>query len=76
MFSPNSGKAEGKLHSIPKGNKPFNTVHIDHYSPLEKTSKQYKYIFLVFHAFTKFVKLYSCKSTESKRGGSTHAILF
>lgn len=29
-FSPKSGKNEGLLHSIPKGNLPFNTIHIDH----------------------------------------------
>lgn len=66
IYSPNSGKVEGQLHSIPKGDKPFNTVHIDHYGPLEKTSRQLKYIFLIVDAFTKFVKLYPCKSTDSK----------
>lgn len=35
MYSPNGGKAVGKLHSIPKRNKPFNTVHIDHYEQLK-----------------------------------------
>lgn len=66
MYSPNSGKVEGELHSIPKGTKPFNTIHIDHYGPLEKCPKNAKYIFLIVDAFTKFVKLYPCKSTGSK----------
>lgn len=30
-FSPLSGKKEGKLHSIPKKNLPFQTIHIDHF---------------------------------------------
>lgn len=43
-FSPVSGKAEGYLHNIAKGNLPFHTYHIDHYGPLEKTGKGYKYV--------------------------------
>ena len=63
-YSPNSGKKEGYLHSIPKGNIPFDTIHIDHYGPLEKTPRGYKYIFEVEDGFTKFVKLYPCKTTN------------
>lgn len=66
-FSPHSGKPEGYLHSIPKGDLPFQTYHIDHYGPLEKTSKRYKHIFLVIDAFTKFVRLYPCKSTAASK---------
>jgi len=33
VFSPSEGKREGFLKLIKKGNKPFNTVHIDHYGP-------------------------------------------
>lgn len=65
-FSPKSGKAEGYLHSIPKGNIPFQTVHVDHYGPLEKTSRGYKFILSVVDAFTKFIKFYPCKSTKSE----------
>jgi len=64
-YSPPSGRPEDFLHSIPKGNLPFQTCHIDHYGPLEKTSKSYKYILLVVDAFTKFLRLYPCKSTTS-----------
>lgn len=35
-YSPSSGKTEGTLHSIPKGNLPFNTLHIDHLGPIDK----------------------------------------
>lgn len=35
-FSPQSGKAEGYLNPIPKGNTPFETLHIDHYVPVNK----------------------------------------
>lgn len=64
-FSPDSGKKEGFLHSINKGKLPFETIHIDHYGPLEKTNNGYKYILAVVDAFTKFIKLYACKSTQT-----------
>lgn len=64
-FSTPSGKSEGYLYSIPKGNLPFQTYHIDHYGPLEKTGKGHKYILSIIDAFTKFSRLYPCKSTTS-----------
>lgn len=64
-YSPSSGRSEGYLHSIPKGNLPFQICHIDHYGPLEKTSLGYKYILSVIDAFTKFLRLYPCKTTNS-----------
>lgn len=44
---PKSGKIEGILHPVPKGNVPFETIHCDHYGPLEKTGKKHRYIFEV-----------------------------
>lgn len=64
-FSPNSGKKEGFLHSIPKGNKPFQIIHIDHYGPVDKCRAN-KYIFAVVDGFTKFVRLYTTKTTNTK----------
>lgn len=65
-FSPPSGKKEGELHSIPKEKLPFQTIHIDNCGPFEKTSRGYKYILSIVDAFTKFIKLYACKSTASE----------
>lgn len=65
-FSTPNGKTEGHLHNISKGNLPFQTLHIDHYGPLEKSSKGYKYILSMIDAFTKFIKLYPCKSTKTE----------
>jgi len=64
-YSPPSGKPEGYLHSIPKGTVPFQTCHVDHYGPLEKTGKGYVYILAIVDAFTKFLRLYPCKSTKA-----------
>lgn len=58
-FSLPSGKAEGFLHNIPKEKLPFATIHINHFGPLEKIGKGY----LLIDAFTKFIKVYPCKST-------------
>jgi len=65
-FSPVSGKREGYLHNIPKGKLPFQTLHADHYGPLEKTGKGYRYILSLIDGFTKFIKLYPCKTTKTE----------
>lgn len=65
QFSTISGKPEGELHNIPRGNVPFGVIHIDHYGPLPLTRGKFKYIFLVVDGFTKFSKLYAVKSTTA-----------
>lgn len=65
-FTPNSGRSEGVLHSIPKGNVPFATLHIDHLAPASRSnSVRSRYIFLIIDAFTKYVKLYAVRSTNA-----------
>lgn len=65
-FAPDAGKPEGTLHSIPKGDLPFITVHIDHLAPASRSSVSSKrYIFSVIDAFTKYVKLCATKTTNS-----------
>ncbi|KAH0822782.1 hypothetical protein GEV33_000009 [Tenebrio molitor] len=54
-----TGKTEGFLHNIPKGDKPFMTIHVDHYGPLEKTPTGKKFILEVIDSFTKFVTLFA-----------------
>lgn len=65
-YNPNFGTREGFLNNIPKGNTPFETIHVDHYGPLQKSKYGYKHIFLIVDGFTKFVKLYPCKTTQSQ----------
>ena len=64
-YAPLSGKGEGFLRSLDEDNLPFLTLHADHLGPLEKTGKGYKHILLIIDGFTKFVKLYPCKTTAS-----------
>lgn len=66
VFSPKEGKKEGFLKLIDKGNKPFNTIHIDHYGPLNNTKGRFKHILVIVDAFSKFVTLYPVRSVKSK----------
>lgn len=59
------GKQKGFLNSIDKGYLPLCTYHIDHLGPIPSTKKNYKYIFAVVDAFTKFVWLYATKTTNA-----------
>lgn len=65
QFSPVSGKIQGDLHCIPKGDLPFDTIHVDHLGPLVETKKKNKHLFVVVDGFSKFVKLYADRSTTS-----------
>lgn len=66
QFSPNSGKVEGDLHNIPKGKLPFETIHIDHLGPLETSKQKHKHILVVVDGFTKFIRLFPVRTTNSK----------
>lgn len=66
IFSPSEGKKEGFLKLIEKGDKPFNTVYIDHYGPLNTTKGKFKYIFIIVDAFSKFLTLYPVRSVKTK----------
>lgn len=65
-YSPDAGQKEGVLHPIPKGNLPFETLHVDHVGPLERTRQGKKHILVITDAFTKFTKLYACKSVDAR----------
>lgn len=64
-YSPIAGKREGYLHSIPKGDRPFLTIHIDHLGPLGKTKNNNKFILVVVDSFSKFVRCYPSKTTKT-----------
>lgn len=60
-----TGKLDGYLNPIPKGNVPLETYHVDHLGPLPSTKKRYCYIFVIVDAFSKFVWLFGTRSTGS-----------
>jgi len=63
LVNAKSGKQEGYLNPIDKGDKPLVTYHIDHVGPMEITKKRYNHILVVVDAFSKFVWLYPTRST-------------
>lgn len=65
-FTPSSGKIEGYMNPIPKGTMPFETLHIDHLGPIDKRIPVKKYILVVIDAFSKFIRLYPTKTTDTK----------
>lgn len=57
------GKQDGLLCCIEKGDKPLHTLHADHLGPMDASSKQYKYILALVDGFSKFVWIFTTKST-------------
>lgn len=64
-----TGPKQGFLASIPKPNEPFHTVHADCLGPLPKNPSNFKYIFVLVDAFSKFCVLYpqSTVTTEETK---------
>lgn len=60
------GRKEGFLHPIDKGDMPLSTYHIDHLGPMTSTHKNYKYIFTVVDAYTKFTWIYPVKTLSTE----------
>ena len=65
-YNPKQRKTDGFLHIYEKPDKPFQTIHIDHLGPLEKTKGKNLHILAVCDSCTKFLKLYAVKSTNTK----------
>lgn len=53
------------MNPIDKGDVPLTVYHIDHLGPLPSTKKSYQHIFVVIDAFSKFVWLYSTRTTST-----------
>lgn len=64
-FNPKNKRFDGNLHIITKGKIPFKTIHIDHVGPLEKTELKNLHILGVVDGFTKFIKFYATKTTNT-----------
>lgn len=66
LWNRKSGKQEGLLHPIEKGDLPFSTYHIDHLGPMVATNKGYRYLLVIVDAFTKFTWIYPTKGLTSQ----------
>lgn len=60
-----AGKKEGFLHSIPKNDIPFETVHIDHLGPFVKSSRGNAYLLVLVDGYTKFCILKPLRNLRS-----------
>lgn len=65
-YNPKRKRYDGKLNNVEKPKIPFEMVHVDHIGPLEMTRTGNKYVFGICDAFTKFLKLYPSKTTNTK----------
>lgn len=61
-----SGKRQGMLHPIPKIDKPFHTIHMDHLGPFVKSKSKNTYLLVLVEAYTKYITLYAVKNTKTK----------
>lgn len=76
IFSPKEGKGEGLLNLIDKGNTPFQTIHIDHFGPINQTKGRFKHILVIVDMFSKFLALYPVRTVVAKETCSNcHNIL-
>lgn len=58
------GKRPGLLHPIPLPEAPMERLHLDHLGPFPKSQRGNSYVLVVIDALTKFVQLYSVKTTR------------
>ncbi|RYE17290.1 MAG: hypothetical protein EOP45_16045 [Sphingobacteriaceae bacterium] len=54
------------LHSIEKKPEPWDTLHVDHFGPLEGVNSKHKHVFAVVDSFTKFIKLYATNTSAKE----------
>lgn len=59
-------RREGETASYPSPKDPMETLHVDHFGPLQVTKSEFKHILVIVDAFTRFTWLHLCKSTTSK----------
>jgi len=71
--SQNQKKGEMQITTIPK--KPFDILYIN-FGPLQQIEDNFKFVFIVVDAFTRFAWLHSMKSTSSKEAIDFLKLLF
>jgi len=59
------GPKEGFLHSIPKANVPFHTLHADHLGPFIRSKKGNTYLLIIIDAFTKYINVKAVRDTKT-----------
>jgi len=62
--STNRFKKETSLYPLPTV--PIDTIHIDHFGPLQATEQRYKHVLVIVDAFSRYTWLHPVKSTTSR----------
>lgn len=60
-----AGKQVGELNPIPVGDRPFETVHLDHLGPFVTSTRRNVYILAAICRLTKFCQLYAVRNTKA-----------
>lgn len=66
MFNSALNRFEGESHLFPAANVPMETLHVDHFGPLQETGTKCKYILVIVDSFTRFTWLCATKTTSAK----------
>lgn len=64
-YSKSSGIKRPPLHPIPKGDAPFDTLHVDHVGPFIKSTKGNTHLLVIIDAYSKFIILKPVRSTKT-----------
>lgn len=59
------GKQEGRMCIMEKPSVPFDTIHVDHMGPFNRSSAGKRYVLVVIDAFTKYINLIGTKDTKT-----------
>lgn len=66
VYEPKNGKKEGFLNLYEKYDVPFHTIHVDHLGPFAESKRHHKYILMIVDGFTKFMRIFATKTTNSR----------
>jgi len=66
MSNDSSNRFEKELALYSSPTVPMNTIHVDHFGPLQETTHRYKHILVIVDAFTRFTWLRAVRSTTSR----------
>lgn len=66
LANTSSNCKEGEYQLCETPNKPFTTLHVDHFGPLPESSEGAKHILLIVDATTRYTWLFPTRSTGSK----------
>lgn len=61
-----SNSREGEMQITERASGPFQTIHMDHYGPIDLTEKKNRYIFLIIDSFSRYTWFFPVKTAATK----------